>query len=703
MKHVQLIFFFNSKKLLAVFNVVTLFMISTLFLTGCKRGEELKQQGKASAAWLKTDQPIANLTKKFGEQQAERIKQGVNQVAERWTTEDGSADEFALFFEEQFITDPQILSQTFQRFEKNLEQINGLNTEMQRTLKEPLDLDLGPILPVDLAFANFDPFAHLDDDFFKTKIAFTALLNFPLYTLEQRLQLGSNWTREQWAQARLVQLFTNRVPSRVRQKISQAYVSADNYISNYNIYMHQLVTPEGERLFPEGLKLISHWGIRDELKAQYANPDGLRCQKMIQQVMERIIRQDIPKVVIDNAEVDWDPANNIAKSVNSNQSTVSSGAEANMRYQHLLEVFQAERLADPYYPHLKTFIDRRFEEGREIPEKDFKALLISILSAPVAKEVAALIEQRLGRKLEPFDIWYKDFRPHGTYDEAFLDGIVLKRYPNVATFQKDVPNILRHLDFSPEKAEFLASKIVVDPARGSGHAAGAGRREDNVHLRTRISKKGMNYKGFNIAIHELGHNVEQVFSLNEIDHTLLQSVPNTAFTEAFAFVFQSRDLSLLGLKKEDPQAEYLKALDTFWSTFEIAGVGLVDIYIWHWMYDHPNASPAQLNDAMQAIARDVWNKYYAPVMGMRDQILLAIYSHIIDAGLYVPDYPLGHIISFQIEQYLNDKNLGQEMERMCKLGAITPDAWMKAAVGKSISTEPLITATKTALKKVLVN
>ena len=92
---------------------------------------------------------------------------------------------------------------------------------------------------------------------------------------------------------------------------------------------------------------------------------------------------------------------------------------------------------------------------------------------------------------------------------------------------------------------------MVDPARGSGHAMGAGRRADKAHLRTRVEKDGMNYKGFNIAVHEMGHNVEQTFSLNMIDHTLLQGVPNTAFTEALAFVFQGHDLELLGLSKPD--------------------------------------------------------------------------------------------------------------------------------------------------------
>ena len=57
-------------------------------------------------------------------------------------------------------------------------------------------------------------------------------------------------------------------------------------------------------------------------------------------------------------------------------------------------------------------------------------------------------------------------------------------------------------------------------------------RDEKAHLRTRVGADGMDYKGFNIAVHEMGHNVEQTVSLTDIDHTLLQGVPNTAFTEA---------------------------------------------------------------------------------------------------------------------------------------------------------------------------
>src|SRR6266702_1411460 len=245
-------------------------------------------------------------------------------------------------------------------------------------------------------------------------------------------------------------------------------------------------------------------------------------------------------------------------------------------------------------------------------------MLEDVLMSPEVPRVAKLVAQRLGRKLEPFDIWYDGFRARGEYQEAQLDEIVRKKYPTAEAYQKDIPNLLAQLGFSREKASMLAANLVVDPARGSGHAMGAARREDKAHLRTRVEKDGMNYKGFNIAVHEMGHNVEQTFSLNMVDHTLLSGVPNTAFTEALAFVFQNRDLELLGLAKPSAESEALKTLNDFWGTYEIAGVALVDMGMWHWMYDHPNATPAELKDALVQIARDVWNRYYAPVFHRRD-------------------------------------------------------------------------------------
>ena len=222
-------------------------------------------------------------------------------------------------------------------------------------------------------------------------------------------------------------------------------------------------------------------------------------------------------------------------------------------------------------------------------------------------------------------------------------------------------------------------------------------RTEKARLRTRIPKGGMDYQGFNIAMHELGHCVEQVFSLYKVDHTLLAGVPNTAFTEGFAFVFQDRDMEILGLSAPDEAAAHAKSLDTFWATREIAGVALVDMNVWRWLYKNKDAEPADLRQAVIEISKSVWDRYYAPLFGAKGSTLLGVYSHMINYALYLPDYPLGHIIAFQIEEYFKDHSLAAEMERMCVQGSITPKEWMQRAVGADISPEPMLRAAAKAL------
>src|SRR5262249_9069259 len=140
--------------------------------------------------------------------------------------------------------------------------------------------------------------------------------------------------------------------------------------------------------------------------------------------------------------------------------------------------------------------------------------------------------------------------------------------------------------------------------------------------------------------------------------------------------------------------------DDFWQTFEIAGVALVETAMWHWMYDNPNASPAALRDATVAIAKETWNRYYAPVLGGKDTVLLGIYSHMVSTPLYLPDYPLGHLIAFQIEERMKKAGaLGSEFERMAKFGSVVPDVWMTHATGAPVSADPLLRAVEEALKE----
>ena len=112
-------------------------------------------------------------------------------------------------------------------------------------------------------------------------------------------------------------------------------------------------------------------------------------------------------------------------------------------------------------------------------------------------------------------------------------------------------------------------------------------------------------------------------------------------------------------------------------------------------------TPAELKQATLAIARDVWNEYFAPVFGQRDVILLGIYSHMIHSRLYLPDYPIGAMIALQIEQQVERAgDLGGEFERMSRIGRLSPDLWMEQASGAPVGPEAMLAAAVRALEQV---
>ncbi|HEY0713953.1 MAG TPA: hypothetical protein VGF45_14830, partial [Polyangia bacterium] len=501
------------------------------------------------------------LVDKHGEDSRPRIDRGVDQVLALWRSEDGDLAAFAL---EHFLPAGKDLDQMFARFQANFEQLDGHLLEIGREMRRASDLDIGPMMKIDPLFAAYDPSAHVTEDLFRNKLGFVVLLNFPLLPLQEKLAAGKGKSRREWAEIRLAARFGRRVPAEVAQQITAAGAAAELYIAEYNIWMHHLVDKSGTRLFPKGLRLITHWNLRDELKANYADKNGLAKQRLIIKVMERIVSQTIPAIVIDNPRVDWDPETNRvtaapAESIEENAPPTARAPkpadlsepapEPDVRYAKLWGNFKAAQGADPYSPVAPTQIARAFDLGAEMPEARIKALLTEVLSSPLVPKVAALIEKKLARKPEPQELWWNGFVARGAIPEPELDAKTRARYPNAAAFAKDMPRLLVDLGFSSDRAKYLAERIIVDPSRGAGHALQAARRGDYPHLRTRVEKSGMNYKGYNIAVHELGHNVEQVFSLYDVDHTLLAGVPNTAFTEALAFVFQAKDLELLGYPK----------------------------------------------------------------------------------------------------------------------------------------------------------
>ncbi len=293
----------------------------------------------------------SELVAEHGEAQRPRVQRGLDQFADFWREQDGRRDEFVVFIRRQFAGDDAALEQMFARFEKLLEQLDGHSLEILLAFREQADLDLGPIMPYDEIFAAYDPFAHISDDFFSNKLAFAVLLNFPISSLAERLDVGESWSREQWAQSRFADRYAKRIPAEVQQAVSTAAAVADQYIAAYNIYMHHLVTQDGERLFPEVMKLLSHWNLRDEIKANYSSGDeaGLDRQCTVQKVMERIVDQTIPEAVINNPYLDWNPYRNEVRAAAVSDVdepapailVVSGKPEPDTRYEVLLGTYRA--------------------------------------------------------------------------------------------------------------------------------------------------------------------------------------------------------------------------------------------------------------------------------------------------------------------------------------------------------------------------
>ena len=259
--------------------------------------------------------------------------------------------------------------------------------------------------------------------------------------------------------------------------MAQAMANAENYIADYNIYMGSLRTEDGRQLWPEDKVLLSHWNLRDELKAQYAAEDGQEKQEMIYKVMQRIVNQTIPQAVINNGEYLWHPYCNQIKN---QKSQITNNPEPYTRYERILEVAHAYFEEDPYCPTAPTGIIRNFEEGMEFPAAELDSLF--------------RIRARLGRDLRPYDIWFDGFKARASMDEDALTATTRVLYPDAEAFEKDMPRLLQKMGFDAKEAQSIASHIVVEPARGSGHAWPSLGRKEEARLRTRIPASGMDYR-----------------------------------------------------------------------------------------------------------------------------------------------------------------------------------------------------------------
>src|SRR5262249_50409312 len=159
-------------------------------------------------------------------------------------------------------------------------------------------------------------------------------------------------------------------------------------VAGYNIWMHHVLGEDGARRFPSNKRLISHWNLRDELKANYADKDGLAKQRTIAKIMDRIVTQTIPRAVIDNPRLDWNPFTNTvvaappgeieADASKDRPTTASTDREPDARFERVHAHLVAARAIDPFAPIAPTLLDRAFEAA-EVPEDRVRAILEAVL------------------------------------------------------------------------------------------------------------------------------------------------------------------------------------------------------------------------------------------------------------------------------------------------------------------------------------
>ena len=628
------------------------------------------------------------LIEKYGQTHATAIRSGVELVAKRWSAADGDAAQFEEFCVKHFVADSNERTRLLLRLEQAMEQIDGHLYEMRRTLRRHHDLRGDEFPGVDDILAQFNCSPDISEQLYKQKIAHLALLNFPKVTLDIMLKDGAAWSDEEWAAARVALSFGPRIPAELAERGSKVSFHAGKFVADFHVPVGSMVDDQGKRWFDADRKLIAHWLVREEIKAGYGDVDGVHKQRALSWVMARHIDGSIPASIMNGRTGAletraWNPHANTLDGVAASE---LFGLE---RYEQWIAQFHMAREFDPYYPDEPTAIARKFALEREMPEHEVEQLMIALLESPVRQDLARFLGKKVGRALEPFDIYFDDVVEAKPATE--MNAAVRARFSSGKDLEAKLPTLLRELGYSDSDADFLGSHIRVEICKGAGHAMRPYLKGYGAWLRTSSLESELGWDGFDTAMHELGHNLEQLCSTYFVSRPALRGVPNTACTEAFAFLYQSLAKRVLGVESA-AEAERQFAVDsvgTMLAACQIAGPSLLELRVWRWLYANPQATASALRDEVLRVADDLWARYYQRDFGTDPYRILAAYQHMIAHPLYLPDYTLGHVMSHQIRSSMRGKDLAAETKRITSLGCVTPDLWMRRAVGSAVSAEVL--------------
>ena len=415
----------------------------------------------------------------------------------------------------------------FSRMEFALESLDGHMNEIARDFKRQSDLDLGEIYPFDEILAGLRSLGPRQRGLLPEPAGLRRAPELPPHDARAappgRTAAGraASGPRRAWPSA---SPSASRPTSTWRS--ASAHAEAARYIAQYNIWMHHLVDAKGQRLFPEGLRLLSHWNLRDEIKADYSDAqNGLAKQRAIAQVMDRIVTQTIPAAVVDNPHVDWNPFTNEvtrddgarlrpARRRPTVKVTNAPGARHALRdaAEDLPGRAQGGSVLADRADADRAALRREPPDPRGAREGDARGGPL-LAAGPQGRrahlEAARPPARALRRLVQRLPAARRVHR--GASSTRSSARSTRPPRPTRTTSPTSSPG-----SASPRRRRSTWPTTSRSTRRAApGHALGAARRADHAHLRTRVEKGGMNYKGYNIAVHEMGHNVEQTFSLND--------------------------------------------------------------------------------------------------------------------------------------------------------------------------------------------
>lgn len=510
--------------------------------------------------------------------------------------------------------------------------------------------------------------------------------HFPYFTPSEKISNQFAWSREEWAAVRLGDRFSR--PETAAGEVDEAdrekFRDFRSYMDNYFLRMDHIVGKDGSTLFEPGLLLHSHRGLRDYVKGIYSEESPYGRQAAVNTVIEKVLTGQVPADFLKDTSVLWNPWNGrVFRQGDRGPERIKNPVmEDNYRYEGLLSAMRC-RMSSPDH------IEEVFEDGT-VTLDYVEGLIEDFLSSPLLAEISAAVSEDLGRGLEPFDIWYSGFQEQSFYSAAWLDSLTRSRFPSPEAFNDSIAPILVNLGFPKEEAEYIRDHIHVRQVVSGGYSNQPASRDGFALLTTMFDDRGMDYKSFRVAMHELGHCVCGIYSTRNIDYFCLGGVPNGGITEGMAELFAYMNIRGLGLAPELPSSSrHMLAQAAAWYLYEMGGQALTEIRVWKWFAEHQDAEALQLRDAVLSISAGVWNEYFSHnFSGIRDSHILSIYNHFITGDLYLHNYFMSNIIMFQIYDAVSGDLCGG-LQRLCREGSTTLSRWMTNGLGSDVTPAPI--------------